>query len=177
MELELPFEGLRQVNLDLKNSLLSQSEKVEWAGSSELTYNKDKSIKFDGVLTSNGIYDQEHPYESSLKIDLIVLKLPPILFQDYFKYVPNGNKVTINTKSTFKYGSKELTTTIESLTFDRDFTHIDLKAKATTSYENLHNIDLELKHEVTFTTLFILLLKNISPFADFDSSSEFFALS
>jgi len=154
----LPFEGLQQVNLDFKNSLLSQPEKVEWEGSSGFTYNKDKSIKFDGALKSSGIYDGEQPYESDLKVDLTVLKLAPLLLQDHFKYVPNGDKVTISTKSIVKYGAKELTATIESLTFDRDFTHIDVKAKATTPYENLRNIDIELKHEVTFTTLFILLL-------------------
>lgn len=147
VELGLPFEGLHQVNFDFKNSLLSQLKKVEWEGSSEFTYNKDKSIKFDGAFKSSGIDDWEQFYESDLKVDLTVLKLPPFLYQDYYKYVPNGDKVTISTKSTVKYGPKELTTTIESLTFDRDFTHIDIKAKVITPYENLRNIDVELKHE------------------------------
>ncbi|KAL6440757.1 hypothetical protein ACFW04_003301 [Cataglyphis niger] len=150
LELVLPFEGLYHVNLDVKNSLLSQSEeggKLELEGSSTLTYNKDKSVKIDGAFKTSGIDDGEHPYESNLKVDLTVLQNPPLTYQDYFKYVPNNDKVTITTNTIVKYGSKELTVAVDSLTYDRDLTHIDMKAKATIPYEKLRHIDLELKHE------------------------------
>ncbi|KAM0732090.1 Apolipophorin [Formica fusca] len=151
LELVLPFEGLYYVNLDLKNSLLSQSEeeggKLELEGSSTLTYNKDKSVKVAGALKTSGINDGEHPYESDLKVDLTVLQIPPFTYQEYFKYVPNNDKVTITTNTIVKYGQKELTLAIDSLTYDRDLTHVDIKAKATTPYEKLRQIDLELKHE------------------------------
>lgn len=156
LELVLPFEGLYHVNLDVKNSLLSQPEeggKLELEGSSTLTYNKDKSVKIDGALKRSGIYDGEHPYESDLKVDLTVLQIPPLTYQEFFKYVPNNDKVTITTNTIVKYGPKELTAAIDSLTYDRDLTHIDIKAKATTPYEKLRHIDIELKHEVRFTTV------------------------
>lgn len=149
-ELVLPFQELHHVNLDFKNSLLSQSEeggKFELGGSTTLTYNKDKSVQIEGALKTSGINDGEHPYESDLKIDLTVLKIPPLTLQDHFKYVPNDDKVTITTNTIVKYDQKELIVAIDSLTYDRDFTHVDVKAKATTPYEKLRHIDLELKHE------------------------------
>ncbi|XP_072754262.1 apolipophorins [Anoplolepis gracilipes] len=150
VKLILPFQGLDSVNLDFKNSFLRQAEeggKLEVQGSTTLTYNKDRTVKIDGALKTSGIDDGEHPYESDLKLDLTVLKIPPLTLQNHFKLVPNNDKVTVITNTIVKYDQKELTVTIDPLTYDRDLTHIDIKAKANTPYEKLHHVDFELKHE------------------------------
>lgn len=152
-ELVLPFEELHHVNLDYKNSFLIEENKIDLEGSTTLTYNKDKTVKIEGAFKSSGNNDGEHPYESDLKFDVTVLKAPPLSLHDHFKLVPNDDKVTVTTNTIVKYDQKELTLAIDSLTYDRDLTHIDAKAKVTTSYEKLRHIDLELKHEVMLLIL------------------------
>ncbi|XP_029170500.1 apolipophorins [Nylanderia fulva] len=146
-ELVLPFQELHHVNLDYKNSLLAGESKFDLEGSTTLTYNKDKTIKVEGVFKTSGISDGEHLYESDLKLDLTVLKIPPITLRDQFKLVPDNDKVTITTNTIVTYDQKELTLAIDSLTYDRDHTRLDVKAKATTPYEKLRHIDFEIKHE------------------------------
>ncbi|XP_011691522.1 PREDICTED: apolipophorins [Wasmannia auropunctata] len=149
-ELILPSEKLRNVKLDFDHDLLIQPETagiVDLKGSTVLTYNDDKSVKIKGAFKSSGISDGEHPYESDLQLDLAILKTPPISFHDQFKYEPDGDKVTITTNTNVKYDQKEITLALNPVTYNHDLTHIDVKAKATTPYEKLHNIDLELKHE------------------------------
>jgi len=149
----LPSEKLRNVKLDFTNDLLIQPDPagiVDLKGSTVLTYNDDKSIKIEGAFKSSGISDDQHPYESNLKLDLTILKIPPISIHDHFKFEPNGDKVTITTNTIVKYNQKEMTVALNPLIYNHDLTHIDVKAKATTPYEKLHNIDLELKHEVLF---------------------------
>ncbi|XP_018393503.1 PREDICTED: apolipophorins [Cyphomyrmex costatus] len=149
-ELILPSEKLRNIKVDYTHDLLIQPETtgiVNLKGLTTLTYNDDKSIKLDGAFKSSGIYDGEHPYDSDLQLDLSILKIPPISLNDHFKYEPNGDKVTVTTNTIVKYDQKEMTLALSPLTYNRDLTHIDVKAKATTPYEKLHSIDLELKHE------------------------------
>ncbi|XP_071631577.1 apolipophorins [Temnothorax longispinosus] len=149
-ELILPSEKLRNVKLDYAYDLLIQSETdgvFDLKGSTALTYNDDKSVKIEGAFKSSGISDGDHPYESDLQLDLAILKIPPIAFRDHAKYEPSGDKVTITSNSIVKFDQKEITLALNPLTFNRDLTYIDVKAKATTPYEKLNNIDLELKHE------------------------------
>ncbi|KAG5308105.1 APLP protein, partial [Acromyrmex insinuator] len=149
-ELILPSEKLRNIKLDYSHDLLIQPEPagiVSLKESTTLTYNDDKSIKLDGAFKSSGIYDYEHPYESDLQFDLTILKIPPISLKDHFKYEPNDDKATLTTNTIVKYDQKEITFALNPLIYNRDLTHIDVKAKATTPYEKLHSIDLELKHE------------------------------
>ncbi|KAL0104310.1 hypothetical protein PUN28_017203 [Cardiocondyla obscurior] len=149
-ELILPSEKLRNVKLDFNQDVLIQSESggvVDTKGSTTLTYNDDKSIKVDGAFKSSGLYDGEHPYESDLRLDLNILKVPPISLNDHFKYEPSGEKVTITTNTVVKYDQKEITLAFNPITYNLDLTNVDVKAKATTPYEKLHNIDLELKHQ------------------------------
>jgi len=152
VELILPSEKLRNVKLDITQSLLIQPETtgvVDLKGSTVLTYNDDKSAKLEGTFKSSGIGDGEHLYESDLQLNLAILNTPPISIHDQFKYEPNGDKVTITTNTIVKYDQKELTLALNPVTYNRDLTQINVKAKATTPYEKLHNIDLELKHEVS----------------------------
>lgn len=146
---------MRNVKLDFEHDLLiqdqqSETDVVDLKGSTVLIYNDDKSVKLNGAFKSIGINDGEHPFETELKLDLAVLKNSPISYHDHFKYEPNGDKVTITINSLVKYDQKEITFALNPLTYHRDLTLIDVKAKATTPYEKLHNIDLELKHEVPF---------------------------
>lgn len=156
-ELILPSEKLRNIKLDYMHDLLVQPEPagiVSLKESTTLTYNDDKSIKLDGTFKSSGINDDEHFYESDLQLDLTILKIPPISLNDHFKYEPNGDKVTLTTNTIVKYDQKEITFALNPVIYNRDLTHIDVKAKATTPYEKLHTIDLELKHEVPFLQCF-----------------------
>lgn len=165
VELILPSEKLRNIKLDITQSLLVQPETagvVDLKGSTVLTYNDDKSVKLEGSFKSSGIEDGEHPYENDLQLDLAILKTPPISIHDQFKYEPNGDKVTITTNTIVKYNQKEITLALNPVTYNQDLTQINVKAKATTPYENLHNIDLELKHEVPSQQC-SLFRKNILP--------------
>ena len=157
VELILPSEKLRNIKFDYSHDLLVQLEPagiVSLKESTTLTYNDDKSIKLDGAFKSSGIYDYEHSYESDLQFDLIILKIPPISLKDHFTYEPNDNKATLTTNTIIKYDQKEITFALNPVIYNRDLTHIDVKAKATTPYEKLHSIDLELKHEVPFLQCF-----------------------
>jgi hypothetical protein len=150
MELELPSEKLRNIKLDFMHNILIQSEMdgiVDLKGSTVLTYNDDKSTKIEGAYKSSGNFDGEHPYEYDLQLELAMLKTPPITLHDHFKYQPNDDKVTITSKTIIKYDQKEMTLALDPLIYNRDLTHIDVKAKATTPHEKIHNIDLELKHQ------------------------------
>lgn len=151
MELILPLEKLSNVKLDITQSLLIQPETsgvVDLKGSMVLTYNDDKSAKLEGAFKSSGIADDEHLYESDLQLNLAILNNPPISLHDQFKYEPNGDKITITTNTIVKYDQKEITLALNPVTYNHDLTQINVKAKATTPYEKLRNIDLELKHEV-----------------------------
>lgn len=153
VELVLPSEKLRNVKLDFAHDLLIQRQAagvVDLKGKTVLTYNDDNTAKIEGAFKSSGIGDGEHPYESDLQLNLAIFKAPPITFHDYAKYEPKGDKATITTNTIIKYDQKEMTLALNPVTFNRDFTQIDVKAKATTPYEKLRNIDLELKHEVSF---------------------------
>lgn len=149
VDLILPSDKLRNVKLDFTESILIQSEKngIDLKGTTVLTYNDDKSVKIEGAFKSSGINDGEHRYESDLQLDLAILKTPPITLSDHFEFEPKGDKVTITTNTIVKYDQKEITLALNPVTYDSDLTHIDVKAKVTTPYEKLHNIDLELKHE------------------------------
>ncbi|XP_012523598.1 apolipophorins [Monomorium pharaonis] len=152
VELILPSEKLRNVKLDFEDEILIQDQQaetdiVDLKSSAVLTYNDDKTIKIKGAYKSIGISDGEHPFETDVQLDLAVLKIPPISYHDHSKYVPSDDKVTITSNTIVKYDQKEMTLALNPLTFNHDLTHIDVKAKATTPYEKLHNIDLELNHE------------------------------
>nr|XP_012225513.1 PREDICTED: apolipophorins [Linepithema humile] len=149
VELILPFEKLNNIKYDYKTSLLGgeKNEVFDLQGSSTLTYNNDKTIKLDGGLKSSGIFDDEHPYDHDLKLTVTVLKNPPITIHDQLKYEPADGKVKIVRNTAVSSGEKEVKITVDPLIYDRDLTHVDLKAKASTPYEKLRNIDLELKHE------------------------------
>ncbi|XP_018353837.1 PREDICTED: apolipophorins [Trachymyrmex septentrionalis] len=152
-ELILPSEKLRNIKFDYSQNALVQFEStglinyLDLKDSMTLTYNDDKSIKSNRIFKSSGIYDGEHPYDSDLQFDLTILKIPPISFKNYFKYEPNDDKATLTTNTIAKYDQKEITFALNPVIYNRDLTHIDIKAKATTPYEKLHSIDLELKHE------------------------------
>lgn len=149
VELILPSEKLRNVKLDFAHDGLIQPGVIDLKGMTMFTYNDDKSAKIEGAFKSSGTFDDEQPYESNLQLDLTILKTP-ISLHDHFKYEPHGDKVTITSNTIVKYDQKEMTFALNPLTYDHDLTHIDVKAKATTPYEKMHNIDLELKHEVPF---------------------------
>jgi len=140
---------LSNVKYDYKISILCEKNNYDLQGSSTLTYN-DKRFKLDGGLKTSGIFDEEHPYDYDLKLTATLLDNPPITIHDHLKYEPVDGKVKIITNTVLSCGEKEVKITIDPLIYDRDFTHIDLNAKASTSYEKLRNINLELQHEVTF---------------------------
>ncbi|KAL6267909.1 hypothetical protein P5V15_000977, partial [Pogonomyrmex californicus] len=149
-ELILPSEKLRNIKLDYTDSLLTQQQSdgiIDYKGSVAIVYNDDKSAKIDSAVKISGIGDGEHLYEYDLQLNTVILNYPPISIQDHFKYEPTSDKVTITYDTILKYDQKELTLSLNPVTYDHDLTHIDVKAKATTPYEKLHNIDLELKHE------------------------------
>lgn len=151
VDLVLPFEKLNSVKWDYKIVNLRDDEKnddFEESGSSTLTYNKDKTIKLDGTVKSKGKLDCEHPHEHNLKLTLTVFKNPPITLEDQVKYEPADGKVKIARNTVLSSGDKEVKITIDPLIYDKELTHVELKAKASTPYEKLRNIDLELKHEV-----------------------------
>ncbi|XP_011166991.1 apolipophorins [Solenopsis invicta] len=148
----LPSKKLRNIKLKTMHDLLirdqhSKSDVNDLKGHVELIYNDDKTIKVGGSLKTQGIEDGEHPYDCEMALNLITPNTPPLSYQDHFTYKPDGNKVTITTKSIIKYDQKEITLAINPLTYDYDLTHIDVKAHATTPFEKMHNVDLELKHE------------------------------
>ncbi|XP_019888404.1 apolipophorins [Ooceraea biroi] len=148
-ELILPSEKLRNVKLDYKHKWLRQHETggtIDLEGYTTLTYNDDKSIKIEGALKNTGINDWEHAHECDIKLMLSILKLPPITYEDSFKYEPSEDKAKIIYKTSVKYDQKEMTLSVDPLTFDRELSHVELKAKATTPYKTLQHIDLDLKH-------------------------------
>ncbi|XP_011871153.1 PREDICTED: apolipophorins [Vollenhovia emeryi] len=149
VELILPSEKLRNVKLDYAHDLLIQeaADVVDLKGTTVLTYNDDKSAKLVGAFKSTGNDDGEHPYESDLQLELTALKQPPITLHDHFKFEPKGDEATFNANMIIKQDQKELSLALGPVTYNRDLTHIDLKAKATTPYEKLRNMDLELKHK------------------------------
>jgi len=154
MELILPSEKLRNIKFNCERSLLVQRETggiINLHGHSTLTYNDDKSIKIEGAMKSSGIRDWDYAHESDMKLTLSILKLPPITCEDSFKYEPGENKARIIRKTSIKYDQKDLTLSIDPLTFNRDLSYIELKAKANTPYKTLHQVDLDLKHEVSFS--------------------------
>lgn len=154
-------EKLRNVKLDFTHALLIQPEMagiIDLKGSTVFTYNDDHSAKIEGAYKTSGIGDGEHPYESDLQLDLVIFKIP-ISLHDHFKYELDGDKMTITTNSIIKYDQRQITLALNPITFNRDLTHIDVKAKATTPYEKLHNIDLELKHEVSFSIILSITLR------------------
>lgn len=162
VELILPSEKLRNIKLDYQESLLIKSEpisSVDLKGTTVLTYNDDKSAKIVGAFKSTGVVslDDGHPYESDLTLDMFILNISPISIQDHEKYEMNGDKITLTSNTIVKYDQKEMTLVLSPLIFNHDLTYIDVKAKATTPYEKLHNIDLDLKHEVTFLQCYSLL--------------------
>lgn len=156
----LPSEKLRNLKLDLKGSLLKQPEnhyiKSEW--SSDLTYNDDKTIKFDGFINNNGIYDIEHAHDGEMKITLTLYNKPPMMVYDKFTYEPLGEKMKATRNLIYNVDGKETTIIIDSLICNRDFSSIHLSGKATTPYEKMHNVDFSLNHEVQFTTSLVAIL-------------------
>lgn len=161
VELILPSEKLRNVKLDFTHALIIQSENagiVDLKGSTVLTFNEHNSAKIEGTYKSSGISDGEHPYENDVQLHLAILKVPPLTYHNYFKYEINGDKMTITTHSAIKFDQKEITLTLNPVTFNRDLTHIAVKAKSTTPYEKLHNVDFELKHEVSFLQCSLLFV-------------------
>ncbi|XP_011144506.2 apolipophorins [Harpegnathos saltator] len=149
LELVLPSEKLRNLKLDFKSSLLNQPEKhhIDAKLVSDLTYNDDKSIKFEGFSKSNGIRASDHPHDGELKIVLTIHKQPPIVIHDTFSYEPNDEKMKITRKMITNFDNKETVITIDSFICNRDFSSIHLIGKATTPYENMHNVDFSLNHE------------------------------
>lgn len=151
VNLILPFEKLSNVKFDYKASLLCEkNDDYDLQGSSTLTYNDDKTIKLDGGLKSSGIFDGQHLYEYDVKLTATVLKNPPITLHDQFKYEPADGKVKVTYNTAVSSGEKEVKLTVDPLIYDEDLTHVDLKAKASTPYEKLRNINLDLQHQVTF---------------------------
>jgi len=149
----LPSEKLRNVKFDYERSLLVQRETggiVDLHGYTTLTYNDDKSIKIEGAMKSSGIRDWDYAHEDDIKLTLSILKLPPITCEDSFKYEPAENKAKIIRKTSIKYDQKDLILSIDPLIFNHDLSYIELKAKANTPYKTLHQVDLDLKHEVSF---------------------------
>lgn len=157
VELILPSEKLRNLKLDFKCSLLNQPEKhhFDMQLSSDLIYNDDKSIKFEGFTKINGIVDTEHAHNGETKIVTTLYNQPPIVYHDSYNYEPNGEKVKITRKTIVNFDGKEATLTIDSFTFNRDFSSVHLIGKATTPYEKMHNIDFSLNHEVKFAVSFV----------------------
>lgn len=149
-ELILPSEKLRNVKVDYKHSLLHPSnEHIDLEGYTTLTYNDDKSIKIEGALRDTGLQDWDSVHEGDMKVTLSVLKLPPISYEDSYKYEPGEKLVKIIRSTTVKYDQKELTLSINPLTFDPEFSNVELKAKATTPW-TAGPIDVDLKHKVSF---------------------------
>ncbi|XP_032678528.1 apolipophorins [Odontomachus brunneus] len=147
VELILPSEKLRNIKLDFTCSLLKQPEKFDMQLSSDLIYNDDKSIKFEGFVKANGIIDTEKAHNGELKIITTLYNQPPIVYHDSFNYEPNGEKIKITRKTIVNFDGKETTITIDSCTLNRDFSSVHLIGKATTPYEHMHNIDFSLDHE------------------------------
>lgn len=121
---------------------------IDLHGHTTLTYNDDKSIKLEGAYKNNGIHEWTSNHEDETKFTLSILKLPPITYEDSYKYETSDNKMKVVRKTSIKYDQKDLSVSIDPLTFDRDLSHIELKAKASTPYKMLHHIDLDLKHLV-----------------------------
>lgn len=151
IEMILPSKKLRNIKLDFKNSLLQQPQEgglFDGKGSATLTYNDDKTIKFDGSHKHSGIMDLEHPHESDLKVALTILKLAPLIMSDSYKYTPDGDKVKMSSSTNVNYGGKELSLDIDNLEYDRDLTSIKMDGKATTPYEKMRRIEYTFKHQV-----------------------------
>lgn len=153
MELVLPSKKLHNVKFDFKTSLLDQEEEgglFDMKGSATLVYNDDKTIKYDGSIRHSGIFDEEHAHEGDTKIALTILKLPPLIMSDSFKYMPDSEKIKIIRNTNVNYGGKELSLDIDNLEFDHAATYFKINGKAATPYETMRHIDYSLNHEVTF---------------------------
>lgn len=123
---------------------------LEW--SSGLTYNDDKSIKFEGFMKGSSVSDLEHKCFGDVKFVTTIHDQPPVIYEDNWNYEPNGDRGEITRKTSMKCGDEEITIIIDSLKFHHDYTSIQLNGKATTPYEKMHNIDFTMNHEVRSAT-------------------------
>lgn len=119
--------------------------------SMDLTYNDDKTIKMESDQKLSGMHDH-HYHEGDYKLTLTILKMPTIAVQNSFKYEPHAEneKAKLSHNTRVAYGEKEVKLAVDSLTFTRDLSFVNVNAKLTTPFEKLHNVDITLNHEVKY---------------------------